>query len=176
MVGLALSHRPRENRLPWVVFPWAVPFRACPDDLSSRSGPRRENWRGDPVMATAPSVWAEPRAACQRFLLRSVHWNIYEALLKELGQRPFRLTFDRGDLELMELPAEQRLYVKLIDKLVRTLGEVTGTPPRCGRRLASTGTASNAGWNPIATTTSPSTCRAGSNASSTPTTTCHPNW
>jgi Uma2 family endonuclease len=86
-------------------------------------------------MASAPSLRREPREAGQRFVLRGVHWHIYEVLLKELGERPIRLTFDQGDLELMSLPTDQRLYTRLIDKLIRTLAEVTGTPLKCSKRL-----------------------------------------
>jgi Uma2 family endonuclease len=86
-------------------------------------------------MATAPSARTEAREAVQRFLIHSVHWNIYESLLRELGDRPIRLTFDRGDLELMSLPDEQNLYTRLVDKLVKTLAEVTKTPLKCGKRL-----------------------------------------
>ena len=35
------------------------------------------------------------------FLLRGMSWAFYEHLLAELGDRPIRVTYDRGDLELM---------------------------------------------------------------------------
>ncbi|MBW3540097.1 MAG: Uma2 family endonuclease [Planctomycetes bacterium] len=37
----------------------------------------------------------------QRFLLTNVSWEFYERLLEELGDRHIRVTFDRGNLELM---------------------------------------------------------------------------
>jgi hypothetical protein len=39
----------------------------------------------------------------QRFVLFNIGWEGYEALLKILGDRPIRTTYDRGNLELMTL-------------------------------------------------------------------------
>ena len=39
----------------------------------------------------------------QRFLLHSVSWSGYETLLREIGDRHLRITYDNGDLELMML-------------------------------------------------------------------------
>ena len=39
----------------------------------------------------------------QRFLLHSVSWHGYETLLREIGDRHLRITYDNGDLELMTL-------------------------------------------------------------------------
>jgi len=39
----------------------------------------------------------------QRFLLHSVTWSGYETLLREIGDRHLRITYDNGDLELMTL-------------------------------------------------------------------------
>ncbi len=86
-------------------------------------------------MATATHVQSESREAVQRFLLRGVHWNLYELLFREVGDHPIRLTFDRGNLELMSLPGEHRLYTRLVDKLIKTLAEVTETPLKSGKPL-----------------------------------------
>ena len=37
----------------------------------------------------------------QRFVLFNIGWEGYEAMLKILGDRPIRTTYDRGNLELM---------------------------------------------------------------------------
>ena len=44
---------------------------------------------------------SSPPVAEQRFLLSDVSWSLSEHLLEELGDRPIRVTFDRGSLELM---------------------------------------------------------------------------
>ncbi|HEX3316197.1 MAG TPA: Uma2 family endonuclease [Gemmataceae bacterium] len=44
---------------------------------------------------------ATQERAEQRFLLSSVSWHGYETLLREIGDRHLRITFDNGDLELM---------------------------------------------------------------------------
>jgi Uma2 family endonuclease len=37
----------------------------------------------------------------QKFLLTGMTWSEYEAMLKIVGERPIRLTYDQGTLELM---------------------------------------------------------------------------
>lgn len=39
----------------------------------------------------------------QRFVLHAVSWEGYETLLREIGDRHLRLTYDNGDLEFMTL-------------------------------------------------------------------------
>src|SRR4051794_17964511 len=48
--------------------------------------------------ATAPAVVIEP---LQRFVIYNVPWAEYEALCKLWDGRHFRMTYDRGTLELM---------------------------------------------------------------------------
>ena len=86
-------------------------------------------------MATTTTRRAEGADPPQRFLLRTVHWSLYEAIFKEIGDRSIRLTYDQGDLELLTLPSRQAFCGRLVDKLVRTLAEVSEVPFKTGKRL-----------------------------------------
>ena len=38
----------------------------------------------------------------QHFVLDDASWDIYEKLLREVGNRPIRLTYDQGRLEIIK--------------------------------------------------------------------------
>ncbi len=58
-------------------------------------------------MSTAVSERLQ--GATQRFVLHDIDWEGYQSLLKILGDRPVRVTYDRGTLELMTpLPIHER--------------------------------------------------------------------
>jgi len=59
----------------------------------------------------------------QRILLHNVSWQTYETLLREFDERPIRLTYDRGDLEIMTLSHGHENYGKLTGRFVETLTE-----------------------------------------------------
>src|SRR5438045_306965 len=50
-------------------------------------------------LAEAPA--SQPPMATKGVLLSGISWFTYEALLADLKNRPIRLTYDRGDLEIM---------------------------------------------------------------------------
>ena len=52
-------------------------------------------------MATAERVMT----AAQRFLLHGVNWRSYQLLGEALLNRHVRITYDRGDLEMMTVSA-----------------------------------------------------------------------
>jgi Uma2 family endonuclease len=64
-----------------------------------------------------PKVLENP----QRFVLYGVNWQTYEKALDTFGDRPIRITYDRGNLELMSpLPiheAFKSLFLRLFDYL-----------------------------------------------------------
>lgn len=63
-----------------------------------------------------------------RFLISSVDWPTYEAVLKALGDRPTRLTFDGGNLEFMSpSPAHER-YQRMFDRLFSVLSSELRLP------------------------------------------------
>ncbi|MBV8265515.1 MAG: Uma2 family endonuclease [Planctomycetaceae bacterium] len=69
-------------------------------------------------MVTIVESGTRASALEQRFLLRDVGWEGYETMLKLVGDRPIRLTYDRGDLELMSPSLEHEEYRELLDLLV----------------------------------------------------------
>ncbi len=72
-------------------------------------------------MATAVSERLQ--GSTQRFVLHDIDWEGYQSLLKVLGDRPVRVTYDRGTLELMTpLPIHER-YKSLFGRLIETLTE-----------------------------------------------------
>jgi Uma2 family endonuclease len=57
----------------------------------------------------------------QRILIRDVGWNGYQSLLKLIGNQRVRVTYDRGDVELMSpLPKHERSKV-ILAQFVRIL-------------------------------------------------------
>jgi Uma2 family endonuclease len=61
-------------------------------------------------IAQAPST--------QRLLLHNVSWQEYEIFLKVLGDRPIRVTYDRGNLELMAPPYVHERLKWVIGQLI----------------------------------------------------------
>src|SRR5438128_480376 len=57
-------------------------------------------------------------SAEQRFLLHDVPWPTYELFLREFGSRPIRLTYDRGDLEMMSPSGPHERSKYLIGRLI----------------------------------------------------------
>ncbi|KAM3099728.1 Uma2 family endonuclease [Phormidesmis sp. 146-12] len=55
--------------------------------------------------------------------LSGISWQTYEALLEELSDRRLRLTYNRGDLEIMAPSPEHELSKKVIGRFVETLAE-----------------------------------------------------
>ena len=59
----------------------------------------------------------------QHIVLHDVSWDFYEQLLEEIGDRPLRVTFDQGDLEMMApLPLHEK-WKKNIGRLIDALCE-----------------------------------------------------
>jgi hypothetical protein len=52
-------------------------------------------------MSTASETPTKTIDGEQRFVLRRVGWNGYQSLLELVRDQPVRLTYDRGDVELM---------------------------------------------------------------------------
>jgi Uma2 family endonuclease len=79
-------------------------------------------------MATATSSKPVALGDGQRFLLRNVGWDGYEALLRIVGDQPVRLTYDRGDLELMSPPPKHERKKSLLGQFVRALARELQIP------------------------------------------------
>lgn len=62
--------------------------------------------------------------SANRFLLKNISWQTYEALLKDMESQPgIRLTYDRGKLEIMTPLDLHETYSRLIGRFVETLTE-----------------------------------------------------
>jgi Uma2 family endonuclease len=65
-------------------------------------------------------------------LLHDVRWQTYEALLEDIGDRPIRLTYHRGDLEIMTLSHGHENYNTLLGRFIETLTEELNIPIHSG--------------------------------------------
>jgi Uma2 family endonuclease len=63
-----------------------------------------------------------------RFLLPGIGWEGYEALLKLIGDGRTRVTYDRGDAELMSPLWDHEEIKRLIGRLVETVTEELNLP------------------------------------------------
>lgn len=68
----------------------------------------------------------------QRMVLSGISWRFYETFLDELGDRPIRLTYDRGNLEIMTLSYTHEQAKRRIGRLVETLTEELNVPLASG--------------------------------------------
>lgn len=59
----------------------------------------------------------------QKVQLSGISWQTYETLLKELRHRRLRLTYNRGNLEIMVPSPEHERYKEIIGRFVETLAE-----------------------------------------------------
>jgi Uma2 family endonuclease len=85
----------------------------------------------DPAPSAAQS--APPRARAlvpeQRVVLRGIGWGGFEAILKIIGDQPgIRLTYDRGDLELMSPSVSHEVFKKRFARMVEALTEELDIP------------------------------------------------
>ena len=76
-------------------------------------------------MATATPVSAE-----RRFLLDGVSWQFYETCLAEIGDRPIRLTYRNGSIEMMSPSEEHERFKRLLARLVDAATEELNIPIR----------------------------------------------
>lgn len=79
-----------------------------------------------PTTPTTPTTF--PRPPGERFLLRGMSWEFYEHLLEELGDRPIRVTYDRGALELMSPSYRHEGFARLLGLMVGILAEELDLP------------------------------------------------
>lgn len=59
----------------------------------------------------------------QKVQLSGISWQTYETLLEELRHRRLRLTYNRGNLEIMVPSPEHERYKEIIGRFVETLAE-----------------------------------------------------
>jgi Uma2 family endonuclease len=75
-----------------------------------------------------------PTARAQRLLLHGVSWREYTRMLRAFADQPgFRLTYDRGALEIMSPLFEHEIDADLLGRFVVVLTEEMGLPLQGGR-------------------------------------------
>ena len=55
--------------------------------------------------------------------ISGISWQTYETLLAEIGDRPIRLTYNRGNLKIMVPSPEHEVYKEVMGRFVDTLAE-----------------------------------------------------
>jgi Uma2 family endonuclease len=103
-------------------------YQAIGEALKDRPGLRLTYDRGNlEIMTTscppAPAVWTSDT---QRILLHLIDWQQYETLLRALDEHHLRLTYDRGNLEIMTLSPEHERFKHLLRRLFEVLSEELG--------------------------------------------------
>ena len=66
----------------------------------------------------------------QRFVLRDANWQTYQSMLTTAGDRPIRITYDRGSPEIMSPSVLHERLKKLLDRLLLVLSEELEIPLR----------------------------------------------
>jgi Uma2 family endonuclease len=84
-----------------------------------------------PIVPTADSVNGSAPATArdngeQRFLFQHVNWEFYEGLLALIGERRYRITYDRGSLELMAPAWNHEWCGRKIDRVLSGVGLALG--------------------------------------------------
>jgi Uma2 family endonuclease len=81
------------------------------------------------------NILHRPHAAqvepAQRFRLSGVDWQSYEQILEALGEHHVRITYDRGELELMSPLSPHELCKTFFVKLLYVLCEELDLPVKC---------------------------------------------
>jgi hypothetical protein len=78
---------------------------------------------------------AEPVSASageERFLIPDISWQFYKRFCEEIGERPLRLSFNDGMLEIMITKAPHEFYKKVLAKLVENILLERDIPVRSG--------------------------------------------
>jgi Uma2 family endonuclease len=79
-------------------------------------------------MASAVETATVPTEGERRVVIRGVGWQGYQALLSLVGNQPVRLTYDRGDVELMSPLFKHERNRSLLARMVEILTEELGIP------------------------------------------------
>ncbi|HEX8200082.1 MAG TPA: Uma2 family endonuclease, partial [Isosphaeraceae bacterium] len=84
--------------------------------------------REEEHVATIVEPPVRPAETEQRFMLYNVGWDGYEAMLKLVGDRPIRLTYDRGNLELLSPSKKHERSKSVLGRMVETITEELEIP------------------------------------------------
>jgi Uma2 family endonuclease len=72
-----------------------------------------------------------PHDDVQHIVLENASWSLYEELLRNIGDRPIRINYDQGRLEMMSPLPEHEHVKSLIHDLVRLLTLELNIPMKC---------------------------------------------
>jgi Uma2 family endonuclease len=72
------------------------------------------------------TVLAPSRSDDRRVVIDGVSWEFYERMLVEVGERPIRLTYDDGTLEIMTLSPLHERVKKVLARLIETYSDALG--------------------------------------------------
>lgn len=76
-----------------------------------------------------PAAIAPPPAVTEsRVRLSRISWDTYERLLAELDERSIRLTYDRGELEIMSPSQRHERFKRLIGRIIEEVTLELGIP------------------------------------------------
>src|SRR5438046_216253 len=84
-----------------------------------------------PRPARQPEPQVELRDV-QHVVLDGMSWHFYERLLKEIGDRPIRVTFDNGMLEIMAPLSEHEIPKGFISWMIKMLALLIDRPMKSG--------------------------------------------
>jgi len=71
---------------------------------------------------TAPRTKSIPVLETEEpLVLENIRWSTYQALLRDLGERPIHLTYDQGRLEIMTLSAQHEILKTLFGRFIEML-------------------------------------------------------
>ncbi len=79
-------------------------------------------------MATVAEPEVFRGSPAQRFLLHGISWDDYEMMLKIVGDRPIRVNYDRGALELMSPSYRHDRSKTLLGRVIETVTEELEIP------------------------------------------------
>jgi Uma2 family endonuclease len=79
-------------------------------------------------MATAVEPRSKTHTPESRFVIHDLGWQGYETLLKLIGDRPIRLTYDRGSVEFMTLSQDHEQFGLLLGRIIETVTEELDLP------------------------------------------------
>src|SRR5437868_6614934 len=80
------------------------------------------------ALGKAPTANHDGTLLPKRMLLSGICWRTYEALLADLKDRPIRLTYDRGNLEIMAPTFNHERCKRKVGRVIETLAEETNQP------------------------------------------------
>ena len=63
----------------------------------------------------------------ERFLLSDISWSFYLAFCEEIGERPIRLSYSEGLLEIMITHAPHEFYKTMLAKLIVSIPTPAGS-------------------------------------------------